>query len=223
MTGGLTANYGFEAGVANTRVLEIFKREETFGVKITGNLEIGGNNLFIGGKQILSYESSTGTASVNSPYIDFQNSVLQSKGELLIGASKESGIYLSPQILLIKGKEVFHRCNANLETVDWAMNDGSIAGNLEVEGTALFSGFLRACRGAELGVDGSVYLSMAADHIHVSRFLSFALGYGIKIENIPVPVRVNEKDIQLSAAGGDLHLGSSGTNKIRCLIPNHAF
>jgi hypothetical protein len=80
MTGGLTANYGFEAGVANTRVLEIFKREETFGVKITGILEIGGNNLFIGGKQILSYESSTGTASVNSPYIDFQNSVLQSSG-----------------------------------------------------------------------------------------------------------------------------------------------
>jgi hypothetical protein len=215
MTGKLIANCGLEAGIGNNRILETFQREETFGLAITGDLEIGGNSLFIGGKQILSYESNTATASINSPYIDFKNSILQLKGELIAGENKESGIYLSPQMLSVKGNEVFHRGNAGLETVDWIMKNGHVAGNLEVEGAAVFSGLLRAFHGVELGSGGKVFLYMDNEQVRVNTFLSFASGYGIKIENIPVLVRVNEKDIQLGAAGGDLLLGNSGTNKIR--------
>lgn len=214
MTGKLTANYGLEAGIANTRVLEIFKREERYGLKITGDLEIGASSLHIGGKQFLSYDSQTDTVNLSSGYVSFGRSVIQSTGELIIGENKETGIYLSPQILLVKDKEVFHRGNANLETVDWAMNGGSIAGNLEVRGTALFSGLLKACGGVELGIEDKVFIHIDNEQVNLNSFLSFAPAYGIKIENIPVLVRVNEKDIQLSA-GGDLHLGSSGTNKIR--------
>jgi hypothetical protein len=225
MTGKLTANYGLEAGIANTRLLETFKREETdgegqviaeiFGIKITGHLEVGASSLFIGGKQLLAYDNATDTARLASGQIDFADSVLLSQGELLLGQDKETGIYISPQILLVKGKEVFHRGNADLESIDWTMRDGTIHRNLEVKGASVLSGLLKACHGVELGIDGNTCLSIDADKINVRHFLSFASGYGIKIENIPVLVRVNEEDIQLGAVGGDLLLGNEHTNKIR--------
>lgn len=225
MTGCLTANYGFEAGIGNTRILETFRNEtkndagqtvsEIFGIRITGNLEIGGNSLFIGSKQLLSYISQTDTATIRGGKIDFGQSVLKSAGEMLFGESAENGVFISPQTLLIKGNEIFHRGNACLAGIDWTMKDGHIAGNLTVSGTSVFSGLLRACRGAELGFDDTVYLSLDTDTIRASRFLSFASGYGIKIDNLPVLMRVNENDIQLGAVGGDLHLGNASTNKIR--------
>jgi hypothetical protein len=217
MTGCLRANYGFEAGIENTRILEIFKREITgnYGVKITGDLEIGATNLLIAGKQLLSHNKNSDTTTLSSGRIDFENSVLQSKGEFIFGEDRETGIYISPQTLLIKGKEVFHKGNANLQTVDWNMRDGNIAGDLQVEGNTILSGLLKACHGVQLGINGSVYLSIEADRINAHRFLSFASGYGIKIENLPVLVRINEKDIRLGAVGGDLLLGNENTDKIR--------
>jgi hypothetical protein len=225
MTGYLMANYGFQAGVGNTRILETCRNEkkneagqtvsEIFGIRITGNLEVGGSSLFVGGKQILSYAPQADTAFILSGKIDFGDSALKSAGEFIIGEDKETGICLSPHILMVKGQEVFHRGNANLETVDWRMKNGFIDKNLNVAGTSLFSGMLRACQGLELGCNGNVYLSLDTDNIRAGRFLSFASGYGIKIDNAPVLVRVNEKDVQLGAIGGDLHMGSTATHKIR--------
>ncbi|GAB6013642.1 hypothetical protein MK137Hg34_000320700, partial [Viscerimonas tarda] len=219
MTGKLTANYGFEAGIHNTRILEAYRENEIFGIRITGNLEVGGDSLYIGGKRILSHNPVENTTIIDSLYVDFGNSSLHSAGELLFGQDRESGVFLSPETVLIKGKAVYHAGNANLASVDWRMKNAHVAGSMEVAGTSVFSGLLSACYGAELGADGNAYLTMTAGNIHASRFLSFAAGYGIKIENIPVLVRINEKDIQLGAAGGDLHLGSGTTNKI-CLQAN---
>ncbi|KAA6302875.1 MAG: hypothetical protein EZS26_001045 [Candidatus Ordinivivax streblomastigis] len=225
MTGKLTANYEFEAGFGNNRVLEIFKKEETdtegqviseiFGVKITGNLEIGASSFYIGGKQLLSYSQETDTAKLASGTINFDNAILRSTGEFIFGDNKETGIYITPQTLLIKGKEVFHKGNANLETVDWSMKDGNVNGDLQVKGKTVLSGLLRACHGAELGINDTVFISIDPEKININTFLSFASGYGIKIENTPVLIRTGEKDIQLGAVGGDLVLGNENTNKIR--------
>jgi hypothetical protein len=77
------------------------------------------------------------------------------------------------------------------------------------------NGLLKDCYGVERGYENNVFLSMDANKIIANCFLSFASGYGIKIENIPVLVQVGEKDIQLGAVGGDLLLGNGTTNKIR--------
>ena len=59
MTGKLSANYGFEAGIGNTRILETYSQDITdpegvvtaieYGIRITGNLKVGGDSLHIGG------------------------------------------------------------------------------------------------------------------------------------------------------------------------------
>ena len=54
MTGKLSANYGFEAGIGNTRILETYSQDITdpegvvtaieYGIRITGNLKVGGDS-----------------------------------------------------------------------------------------------------------------------------------------------------------------------------------
>ena len=54
MTGRLSANYGFEAGIGNTRILETYSQDITdpegvvtaveYGIRITGNLKVGGDS-----------------------------------------------------------------------------------------------------------------------------------------------------------------------------------
>jgi hypothetical protein len=210
MTGRLTANYGFEAGIDNTPVMETYRKAVTgdgslaasgvYGIKINGRLEVGASHLFIGGKQLLSYAGQTDTAILSSGTIDFGKARLRSEGELLI-----------------KGNEVFHRGNANLETMDWRMKDGHIEGELSVKGKAGLSALLDACHGVQLGVDGAVFISMEREEVNVNRFLSFARDCGIRIDNKTILARVNEKDIQLSAPGGELMIGNGGTNGVRLL------
>ncbi len=217
MTGMLRSNYGFEAGTENTRILETFQRDDVFGVKITGNLELGENNLFIGGKQLLSYEKKTGTVILTGGHISFEDSFLKSNGVFIFGKDKETGVFISPETILLKGKNIYHEGNANLETVDWNMKNGSVSENLSVQGQTKLNGLLTACQGAELGFNGKPYISVENQKVSISTFLSFNTGYGIKINNIPVLLRVNETDIQLGAVGGELLIGSGQTAKTRLL------
>ena len=70
MTGRLSANYGFEAGIGNTRILETYLQDITdpegvvtaveYGIRITGNLKVGGDSLYIGGRQLLRYDAEQG-------------------------------------------------------------------------------------------------------------------------------------------------------------------
>ena len=66
-----------------------------------------------------------------------------------------------------------------------------------------------------LGAAGKTVLSIHSDTADLSGYLSFSQGHGIKISGSPVLIRLDEKDIQLAAAGGDLLLGSEDTVKIR--------
>lgn len=219
MSGRLTANYGFEAGIDNDRILSIFKNnpEELKGVRIDGILEIGATALYMGGKQFLSYVGVDDTVVLESAIIDFKDSVLLSKGELLFGNNKESGVYLSPDNITIKSYPVYHKGNANLSSVDWIMGSADVNGNLKVTGPAQLLGNLNACEGIQLGANSKILMAMSGDYIHVTGFLSFGVGYGIKISDIPVLIRSNDEDIQLGAAGGDLLLGSPDTQKTRLL------
>lgn len=215
MSGTLRANYGFEAGVGNTRLIHTYYEDEKYGTAFYGDVLIGGESFYLGGRQLIKYNSVTGVASIDSAIIDFDNASLKSSGDLLFGENKESGVYISASGIQFKGKNVYHEGNANLGTVDWSMKDATIANNLTVAKNTTVGGLLRSLYGFELGTEGKVLLAGDNDSVSANAFLSFGSGYGIKIGGVPVLMRVNDGDIQLSSSGADLLLGSEVTNKIR--------
>lgn len=216
MSGPLRANYGFEAGIGNTRIIRTFVKDDSiYGVSFTGDVEIGGNNLIIGGSRFISYDRESQTAYIHNPSIDFLDSRLSLAGELLIGKDKAKGIYLSPSSFQVNGKDVYHAGNSNIPSVDWSMGSGTVEYHLSVKGITTLSGKLNACYGADLGYDGNILVSVEKEEIGFNSFLAFANGFGIKMKGIPVLTVSNEYNIQLGAIGGDLLLGSDTTNKVK--------
>ena len=211
MTGAFRANHGFEAGVGNHRLLATIAD----GVELYGNLYVGGESFHLGGRRVLSYDNVKGVALVDAPIVDFGAASLRSEGDFVFGKDRANGVYISSTAVQIEGNDVYHKGNANLSTVDWIMKNGAVEGALTVKGAATLSGELKALQGFQLGVNGKTLLTASADTISANGFLSFGIGYGIKIGSIPVLVRVNDGDIQLSSSGADLLLGSEQTHKIR--------
>ena len=220
MQGVLRANYGFEAGLDNTRVIETFVyRDETstYGLRIHGVLDIEPGGLLIGGRQVLSFDQSTETATLSAPCISIENASVRLTGELVVGASRAAGVYLSPDAMLFHDNPVYHAGNANLYTVDWRTRDARVKGVLAVDGVACFSGKLSALHGVELGTGGNMLVSLLPDTIDANCHLSFGPGFGVKINGMVVLGRVNENDILLGGIRGDLLLGGESTSKIRLL------
>ena len=223
MTGIFRANYGFEAGVANTRILETYSEEITdgegvvsaieYGIKITGNLKLGGNALYLGGKNILRYDADKATATIDASNIDLLNGSVRSTGEWTIG-DKETGVFISPTSLQIGGKDVYHKGNANLSSVDWEMQNGTVLNDLTVHGATSFNGVFSAKYGVQLGDKGNTLLSFSGDDVALSGYLSFLDGFGIRIAGKSVLTREDES-IRLGSIGSDLLLGSDDTPKIR--------
>ena len=223
MTGILRANYGFEAGVANTRILETYSEDITdgdgvvsaveYGVKITGNLKLGGDALYLGGKNILRYDRYKATATIDASHIDLMGGSLHSTGEWTIG-DKENGIFISPTSLQVGGKDVYHKGNANLATIDWVMQNGTVHKDLTIHGATSLNGTFTAKYGVQLGDKGNTLLSFSGDDVALSGYLSFLDGFGIRIAGKSVLTREGES-IRLGSIGGDLLLGSDDTPKIR--------
>lgn len=224
MTGILRAVYGFEAGVGNTRILETYSQELTdaedvvtgveCGVRITGSLRLSGDGLYLGGKQVLYYDTDTATATLDASLLDVRAGKVLSSGEWLFG-DKKTGVFISPTLLQVAGHDVYHRGNANLPTVDWTMLDGSVHGNLTVAGDVVFNGALSALRGVRLGDGGKTLLTFSGEDVALSGCLSFDEGFGIRIGGKDVLIRETDSRIRLGSIGGDLLLGSDDTPKIR--------
>ena len=215
MSGMLRANYGFEAGAGNTRLIETYYSDDRYGTRLYGDVHIGGESLFIGGRQLLRYNSVTGLATVDADIIDFAGAAIKSSGEIVFGPDKANGVFLSASTIQIKGHNVWHKGNANLPTVDWSMQNATVSDSLTVAKNATVGGLFRALNGFELGFNGVPLLTATKDVLSANAFLSFDSGYGIKIGGVPVLIRVGDGDIQLSSSGADLLLGSESTNKIR--------
>lgn len=215
MSGPLTANYGFEGGFGNTRLIETYYEEERYGTRFYGDVRIGGESLYIGDRQLLRYSNVTGRTTIDAEVIDFADATLRSSGEMLFGVDKATGVYISTAAIQIQGFDVWHRGNANRADVDWTMNNATVAGKLNISGEATLLSKLNALYGFELGFNGVPLFVGAKETLSANAFLSFGSGYGVKIGGVPVLIRVADGDIQLSSAGADLLLGSESTNKIR--------
>lgn len=220
MAGILCANYGFEAGMGNTRLLGTYREvaedgvTPVYGLQAFGDIRIGGSNLFIGGKQLLRYIVSESIAYFENPIISFGASLLQSRGEMLFGENKDRGVSISSSSIYIQDKEVFHRGNANLPITDWAMKNAMVAGALTVAGKTVLKDELCTLYGVKLGWAGNEIISITSE-VLVDGFLNISANYGLKIGSTPVLVRVNETDISLSCDYGNLLLGSENTQQIR--------
>lgn len=217
MTGILRANNGFEAGVDNSRVLQVYNEGNTTGVRVSGEFRVGGGSFYLSDKQVLRYDKANDRVTIDGANISMGSATVYSGGKFVVGESEESGVSVSASGVLVKGNPVYHRTNANLATVDWKMQNGHVSGNLEVAGVTTMGGRFTAEHGLSLGDEGKSLLSIHQDNINISGFLSFNKGYGVRIDGIPVFVRSGEKDIQIGAVGGDLLLGSEHTNRIRLL------
>ena len=215
MRGMFRANYGFEAGIDNERIIHVYKAERDSGIAISGNLKVGGSNFYLDDKQVLRYDATLDIVELKGRQIEFGNSLLRGTGEIIIGADKETGVFISPSMLQIGGKNVYHTGNANRTDISWSMLDALVSGKLQVTGTADITGILTAERGVNLGAYGKTVLSIHSGTADLSGYLSFSEGYGIRINGLPVLSRLNETDIQLASAGGDLLLGNESTDKIR--------
>lgn len=215
MSGMFRANYGFEAGIGNTRLIETYNEDERYGTRLYGDIRIGGESLYIGGRKLLKYNSVSGIAAVDADIVDFAGAAIQSCGEMVFGPDKANGLFISTSTIQIKGHDVWHQGNANLPTVDWSMQNASVADSLTVTENATIGGVLRALNGFELGFNGVPLLTPTKETLTANAFLSFGSGYGVKIGGVPVLIRVSDGDIQLSSAGADLLLGSESTSQIR--------
>ena len=221
MSGILRANYGFEAGIGNTKVLYAYKEEPeegavSYGIGIDGKLNIKGD-IYLRNKKLLSYDTKSDTAYISGSIIDFEASSVKYSGEIIVGTDKGSGIFISPSVIQVRGNDVFHAGNANLEHVDWTMYDANVAGALNVSGISTLKGMLNANYGANLGVRGKTVLTFTGNVAELKGDMSFAIGHGIKIGDFSILVRPNETDIQIGAAKGDILLGTEQTNKARLL------
>lgn len=217
MTGILRANNGFEAGIGNSRVLQVYNEGNATGIRVSGEFRVGGSSLFLADKQVLCYDKAIDQVTIDGASISLNGATVYSRGKIIVGEREENGVSVSASGVLIKGNPVYHRGNANLATVDWKMQNGHVSGNLEVAGATTMGDRFTAEYGLSLGDRGKSLLSIHQDNINVSGFLSFNTGYGVWIDSIPVFVRSAEKDIQIGAVGGDLLFGSEHTNKIRLL------
>ena len=225
MVGLLRANYGFEAGIGNTRVLETYSQEiadddgavirTDYGVAITGDLRVGGSNLLLDGHAAVRFNKAEGTLSLDASHLDLGSSIVTSTGELILGADKAQGLYLCSSKLQLHGQDVYHTGTANLPTVDWTMHNGTVEGDLSVAGISVHTGMLRALHGVELGAEGRPVAVILQEELALSGNLSFGTGYGIRIGGRDVLIRSGEQDILLCGIGGDLLLGSDATAKIR--------
>ena len=221
MRGVLRANYGFEAGAGNTRLLGTYEEvaddgvTPVYGLQVYGDIRIGGSNLFIGGQQFIRYIAGDGMVIIEHPKLSFGRSSLTSQGEMVFGENKAKGVVLSSETIRIKGKEAFHAGNANLPTIHWTMLDATVAGKLQVAGAVTLSGELSALYGVKLGTGGKEVIMLFQEEARLNGFLSIGVGYGVKIGTVPVLYRVNETDVRLACESGHLLLGSENTQQIR--------
>lgn len=218
MTGLLHADYGFTAGIGNTRLLEVFEQEDSHGVRVTGQLCVEGDGFYLGGHRVLRYQADTEITEVECKVLSLGGTLLQSNSDILVGDAA-TGVRLTPKRLQVAGHDVFHGGNANNAEIDWTMKDAAVAGVLTVEGGVTLSGSLTALQGVMLGDEGNTRLHISGDRVDVNADLFIAEAHALYFREKAVLAPIGEDSLALNAPGGELLLGHTDTLGLRLLAP----
>lgn len=218
MTGLLRADYGFTAGINNTRVLEIFDEESSQGVRITGRLCVDADGFILGGQRVFYYQGATGTTQVDSKILSLGSTLLQTETEVIVG-KRETGVLLSPTSILIAGQAVYHHGNANNEDTDWVMKDALITGTLSADGDVTMNGSLTALHGVMLGDGGNTRLQIAEDRVNMNADMHFAGSHALYFNEKAVMAPIGDNSLALNAPGNELLLGYTTTIDLRIMSP----
>ncbi|MDR2882616.1 MAG: hypothetical protein LBU98_02370 [Alistipes sp.] len=217
MTGMFRANYGFEAGQENKALLQTYLYPDSAGIRFNEDIDVWGG-IRLAGERVIGYDPDRNTLELSAGIVDLGAGSLKSTGCIVVGDSG-TGVAITPSGITIGDNAVYHRGNANLPAIDWAMKDASVAGSLAVSGGVTLSGPLKALHGAELGTGGRTMMILREDDALMNGHLSLGWGYGIRIDGYTVLGRTGGSDIMLGGAGGDLLLGGAYTNRVRLLSP----
>lgn len=214
MSGHLNAAYGFEGGIDNRRILELFKTDGgDYGARVTGTLDIIGIGLKVHGADILGYDKGKDELSLYGSVINL-NGILRSSGKIQVGESL-TGVSITEKNIEIGGCGVYHSGNCNNSSVDWVMADAVVAGSLTVAGEIVPGGAFRALYGVTLGTEGKAMLTVSSGSILLAGNMEMMVGAGMREKDIPILVRLNNRDVLVGAVDGELFMGGDHTTKIR--------
>ncbi len=227
MQGELGALYGFQAGFNNTKIFETTINSEdkslaivtgnlqvTEDATIEGNLNLSDNGLYFGSSHALWYERDID----NGDKLCFASSNIEFTGKATISDSLQVGdLLLSNEGLSLNGANFYHSGNSNMSTVDWTMCNGTVAGNLKVNGETELAGKLESNGGFAFSVsENKLLYSESAEesespYITLNSDLSIINDHGIKFNNnYIVWVRDTDKIVSFSAPGCVMNLGDGG-------------
>lgn len=224
MAGKLNALYGFEAGVQETKIFDVYiSNDEKFAkvygtlivdgeLSLSGKLSIGNDGIVMNGNQVLYFEENT--LVVNGENVKFTGDVtLPEDGKFTLGS-----IVISKDKILNGTFEYYHAGNINRQDVDFKMKDGHVYGDFTVDGSASFNGFVDLLHGFQLGEFGEKLLYSVQDDVeskiasvHLKSDLHIEDGYAIKFNGKAI-IKVtygNESIVSFSAPGMVLNLGDS--------------
>lgn len=218
MSGLLRADYGFSAGIGNTRVLETFREENSVGVRISGQLHVDGDGFYLGGHRVLRYTSDTGTTEVDCTVLSLGDTPLRTNAEILVGDAT-TGVRLTPELLQVAGHNVYHGGNANNPATDWAMHNATVAGTLTVAGGVTLNGPLTALYGVTLGDGNNTRLHISGADVALNADLSILGEHSVYLRGKAILAPAGEDSLALNAPGGELLLGYAATTALRLLSP----
>lgn len=214
MSGLLRSNFGFEAGVDNTKIISVYKNLSESGLEVLGSLSITGGDLKIGGQKVLSYNGTTKTVLLSGENIDFGVAAIKSNGSIQFGDGL-TGVRISSSGISIDNNSVYHSGNANTIQTDWTMRNANVEGSLGVNGDATISGTFKANGGAQISSNDIEIVSINSNGIFANQDIHFTDGNGIKVANKHVLAAVGLTDIQIGSVGGALILGNENTSEIK--------
>jgi hypothetical protein len=212
MTGKLNAQYGFTAGANGVKILEVWQTHEEDPaerknmVTIDGELHLKKDALYINEENVMSYDNDTLTLKGMKIVLDGD---VECTGSIRLGDFE-----ISKDGITMGDKTFYHSGNANLESVDWTMKNGTVAGNLLVKGTSDLQGAVAAVNGVTFGAEGNNTLTFEKGRTALLRGDMDMLSGGLMVEGQYVVHGKNINVVSFSAPGRILNLGDDGTQQI---------
>lgn len=215
MTGKLSTLFGFDAGENGVKILEVYQTPEanavdrTSIVKVNGELHLDSYGLFIDNNNVMNHVGNTLT--LLSPVIKLDGSV-QCSSNVIVGKIdiEQDGLYFNDA----DNRYIYYHSGiANKKDVDWTMKNGTVDGNLLVNGDSVLNGSFKSLHGCLLGANGNVILDISNPSEAVIN-ADLKLSKSLFLADNKILYQKNAHIISLSAPKKILNIGDDATNKI---------